>query len=61
MSKGEMILCTSKQKELDMLKNQLDMYIKIGEGMLSKGTKIQPKEFNVDVNDDVFKMQQSTI
>ena len=48
------------------------MYIKIDEDfvarhdkveemlrMLSKGTKIQPKECNVDVNDDVFKVHQS--
>ena len=61
----------SKQKELDMLKNKfIYMYTKIyeqfvarrykGEEMLrmiSEGTKTQPKEFNVDTNDYVFKVQ----
>ena len=66
--KEEIMVDIPKQKELDMLKNQfIYMYAKIykqfvarrykGEEMLrmiSEGTKTQPKEFNVYINNDVF-------
>ena len=71
--KEEIMVDIPKRKELDMLKNQfIYMYTKIyeqfvarhykGEEMLrmiSEGTKTQPKEFNVYINNDVFKVQQS--
>ena len=72
VSKEEIMVDIAKQKELNMLKNQVQyMYSKIDEDivvrrdkgevmarMMSKGTKVQPKEFNVNTNDELFKFQQ---
>ena len=71
VSKEEIMADIAKQKELDMLKNQVNyMYSKIDEDivahcdkgevlarMMSKGMKVQPKDFNVNTNDELFKVQ----
>lgn len=73
LSKEEIMADIAKQRELDMLKNQVHyMYNRVDDDiaarrdkgevmarMVSKGTNIKPKKFGIDEDDDLFKVQRS--